>query len=368
MATNLLRMISSGPLPGPACGCSRCRFFVGNEPVRTGCNTDSSCCGCARSGSGSTGRWSYAFRCGCRVHIVADVNRTFTFDDIEVGPDRWPQGLPRLVPMVDAAPAVAEVDPLCQWPASALGLPRVFMARTGRIRPSWVGRMAAEPLGLGEGQLAVRAPYGEDPLVEGFWSRCRTGGLIDQVAAQEWDPVPGLNFSKYGNQPRFEHLLNFRRSLMIVPEVAGVGVPVVPNLYWFRLENLNRYLSWNGDAAPAAIAVTAQTFRTEADWANMLLPRLTWLASGLDDLGVLTRVMMCGASRGATPRPAGHPRRLAADRGDPEPHPARPSRGGDDRRNGRPRRFPRCLRTSRCHCAQPLDRLAGGRAAWRAER
>ena len=251
MATDLLRTISSGPLPGPACGCSSCSFSVGNEAVRTGCNTDSSCCGCARSGSGSTGCWSCAMRCGSGVDIAADVNRTVASDDIEVGPDRWQQGLLRLVPMVNAAPAVAEVDPLCQWPAFALGLRRVFSARTGRIRPCRIGRMAAEALGLGEGQLVVRTLYGEDPLVEGFWLRCRIGGLIDQVAAKEWDLVLGLNFSEYDNQPRIEHPLNFQRSLVIAPELAGVGAPAVSNLYWFRLKDLNRYLSRIGDAAPA---------------------------------------------------------------------------------------------------------------------
>ena len=303
MATKL-QMISSGPLPGRACDCSSCGFFIGNpaaaEPVCSGCNTDCSYCGCARSTAGPTGCSSCPIRCGSRVDIAAwvgDVDRTVTFDDIEVGPDRWPAGLPRLVPMVDAVAAVAEVDPVCRWPAYALGLRRVFSARTGRIVSSWAGRTAAEALGLGEGQLAVLAGYGEDPLVEAFWSGRRSGGLIEQLAAQEWDLVLTPNFSMYGNQPRFEHLLNFRRNLMLAAELAAAGVPAVPNLYWFRLEDLDRYLSWIADTAPAAVAVNAQTFRTDGDWADMLLPGLTYLAGGLDDLGVGTRVVVCGTSR-----------------------------------------------------------------------
>ena len=299
-----LQMLSSGPLPGRACDCSSCGLFVGNpaavEPVCSGCNTDCSYCGCARSGLGPTGCSSCPIRCGSRVDIAAwvgDVARTVTFDDIDLGSARWPAGLPRLVPMVDAVAAVAEVDPVSRWPAYALGLRRVFSARTGRILSSWAGRTAAEALGLGEGQLAVLAGYGEDPLVEAFWSHRRTGGLIDQVAAQEWDLVLAPNFSMYGNQPRFEHLLNFRRNLMIAAELAAAGVPAVANLYWFRLEDLDRYLSWIGDTAPAAVAVNAQTFRTEADWADMLLPGLTYLAGGLADLGVETRVVVCGTSR-----------------------------------------------------------------------
>ncbi len=303
MATKL-QMISSGPLPGAACDCSSCSFFVGNpsavEPVCTGCNTDCSYCGCARSGAGPTGCSSCPIRCGSRGDVAAwmgDVDRTVTFDDIDLGPSRWPDRLPRLIPMVDAVATVAEVDRVCQWPAYALGLRRVFSKATGRILSSWGGRTAAEALKLGEGQLAVLAGYGEDPLVEAFWSRRRADGLVEQLAAQQWDLVLAPNFSMYGNQPRFEHLLNFRRNLMVAAELAAAGVPAVPNLYWFRLEDLDRYLSWIADTAPAAVAVNAQTFRTDSDWADMLLPGLTYLAGGLDDLGVATRVVVCGTSR-----------------------------------------------------------------------
>lgn len=301
MATRL-QIISRGPLPGAACDCSSCGFYIGNpaaaEPVCTGCNTDCSYCGCARSGP--SGCSSCPIRCGSRVDVatwMSDVDRTVTFDDVDLGPSRWPAGLPRLVPMVDAVAAVAEVDPVCQWPAYALGLRRVFSPRTGRILSGWLDRTAAEALKLGEGQLSVLAGYGEDPLVEAFWSRRRADGLIEQLAAQQWDLVLTPNFSMYGNQPRFEHLLNFRRNLMIAAELAAAGVPAVPNLYWFRLEDLDRYLSWISDTAPAAVAVNAQTFRTDSDWSNMLLPGLTYLAGGLDELGVTTRVVVCGTSR-----------------------------------------------------------------------
>ena len=44
----------------------------------------------------------------------------------------------------------------------------------------------------------------------------------------------------YGNQPRAEHLLNFRRSLLIAAEMAAAGIPAVPNVYWYRVEDLDR--------------------------------------------------------------------------------------------------------------------------------
>jgi hypothetical protein len=114
------------------------------------------------------------------------------------------------------------------------------------------------------------------------------------LAAQGWDMVLAPNFSMYGNQPRTEHLLNFRRNLLIATELAGAGVCAVPNLYWFRKEDLDRYLAWFADTAPAAIAVNLQTFRTEEDWELMALPGLSYLSRGVP---LDTAVIVTGSSR-----------------------------------------------------------------------
>jgi hypothetical protein len=134
--------------------------------------------------------------------------------------------------------------------------------------------------------------YGEDPLVEALWSERHS--LIPQIAEQGWDLVLAPNYSMYANQPRTEHLLNFRRNLLIATELADAGVAAVPNLYWFRKEDLDRYLSWLEDTRPAAVAINLQTFRTDEDWEVMALPGLTYLALGIPrDLVVI----VAGSSR-----------------------------------------------------------------------
>ncbi len=85
-----------------------------------------------------------------------------------------------------------------------------------------------------------------------------------------------------------------RRSLLIAAEFAAAGVLAVPNLYWFRLEDLRRLAAWTADAGPPAVAVNAQTVRDNAAWDNWLLPGLCWLG---ENLPARTPVILTGLSR-----------------------------------------------------------------------
>jgi hypothetical protein len=282
--------------PSPGCDCRSCAFYTLNanavEPICSGCNTDCAYCGCSRSGGGSKCT-QCPIRCGSRVDIaawMADVGGTLTFDDIVLGLELPPQ-LPAFIPQVDGG-EMGDLDGDLNWPAYALGLRRVVSETTLRVYPRFASCSAAEGMGLRPGQLAVLVGYGLDPLVEAVWTK--KASLLAEIARQRWDLVLAPNYSMYGSQPRAEHLLNFRRNLLIAAELDGLGVPAVPNIYWFRKEDLDRYISWMGDVTPAAIAVNLQTFRTEADWEEMALPGLTYLSLGMPEA---TRLVATGTSR-----------------------------------------------------------------------
>ncbi|MBW3613857.1 MAG: DUF4417 domain-containing protein [Actinobacteria bacterium] len=289
--------------PARGCDCSVCPFFVGDpgrgiapgvEPVCSGSSSSCSYCGCARAeGEGHSLCGQCPIRCGSRPDIgawMADVGGTLAFDDLVLDLE-LPSGLPGFIPQVDGHD-VAAFDADLHWPAYGVGLRRVFSLRTRRVYPKFEGEIAREALGLGADQLAVLVGYGTDPLVEAFWTHRHA--LIEALAAQRWDLVLAPNYSMYGNQPRAEHLLNFRRNLLIATEMVAAGVPAVPNIYWFRLEDLDRYLAWFDDTRPAAMAINLQTFRTEEDWETMALPGLTYLSLGIpEDLAVI----VTGSSR-----------------------------------------------------------------------
>jgi hypothetical protein len=220
---------------------------------------------------------------------MADVGGTLSFDDL-VLESRLPPHLPRFIPQVDGSD-IPRLDRDLTWPAYAVGLRRVISPSTARVYPKHAGD-AKTALGLGKGSLAVLVGYGEDPLVEAFWTRRRE--LIPSIAEQGWDLVLAPNYSMYGNQPRAEHLLNFRRNLLVAHEMAEASIPAVPNIYWFRREDLDRYLAWFADVEPGAVAVNLQTFRTDRDWDQMALPGLAYLAGGLP---AGTRFIATGSSR-----------------------------------------------------------------------
>ncbi len=282
--------------PAPGCDCIRCPLYTANphaiEPICSGCNTDCGWCGCARAGGGpKCGQCS--IRCGSRVDIsawMADVGNTLTFDDIALQ-SAVPSDLPRFVPQVETT-SLADLDRGLGWPAYAVGLRRVFSPASHRIVPAFHGRTARQVLGLGSGQRAVLVCYGTDPLVEAFWTRRKE--LFGQLAAQQWDLVLAPNYSMYANYPRAEMLLNFRRNLLIAQELCQTGLPAVPNLYWYRAEDLARYERWLDDTHPPAVAINLQTFRSQAEWQHMARPGLAFLAAVLPPD---TRMIVVGASR-----------------------------------------------------------------------
>lgn len=224
---------------------------------------------------------------------MADVGGTPLFDDVGLD-TAWPEGLPRFVPQVDGHD-VAALDEDLAWPAYAVGLRRVYSPRSHSILPAYRGAASAhEVVGLRPGQLAVLSGYGEDPLVEGFWTRRHRDGLVRAISAMNWDLILTPNYSVYGNQPRAEHLINCKRNLIIAAEFADAGCAVAPNCYWYRLEDLERTVAWVHDVEAPAVATNLQTFRTREDWEEMALPGLAYLAASLPPG---TKVVLSGSSR-----------------------------------------------------------------------
>jgi len=226
---------------------------------------------------------------------MADVGGTLRFADISLA-GQLPPGLPAFIPQVDTT-RLGPLDGKLRWPAYAVGLRRVFSWRTHQVYPRWLGGSARDVLGLAPDQHAVLVGYGEDPLIEGFWTQRRAQRLAETIAQMGWSAVLAPNFSVYANHPRAEHLINLRRSLMAAAELAAAGACAVPNVYWMRLEDLDRYLDWVASlrpGGPAALACNVQTFRTRAEWEEMALPGLALLARGLP-AGM--PVVITGASR-----------------------------------------------------------------------
>ncbi len=301
-ARALIPVASEPPLPAAGCDCSRCDFYIHNpdarEPVCSGSNTDCDYCGCGRAGEATelaeSGCYQCSIRCGSRVDIAAwmtDIGSTVSFDDIDLRELELTQSLPAYIPQVDTKD-LTKLNAALDWPAYAIGLRRVVSDATYAMLPGFTGRTAHDALGLNPDQAAVLVGYGLDPLVEAVWTR--KTGLIQQLAAQQWDLVLAPNFSAYGNFPRAEMLINMRRNLVIAQEMIDNGIPAVPNIYSMRLEDLERIEAWLQLHRPPAIACNLQTQRTDDAFFEQLLPGLTYLAHVLP---AETRFIATGSSR-----------------------------------------------------------------------
>ncbi|MCC7078880.1 MAG: DUF4417 domain-containing protein [Acidimicrobiia bacterium] len=296
----------NGPTaPARGCDCSACPFFSENpqarEPVCSGTNTDCWYCGCARAdgAAGNTTKCGQCpVRCGSRVDIdawMADIGDTVTFDDVDLAGQHELLDASvlrtRFIPQVDTR-ELAGLDHGLHWPAYAIGLRRILSAETGAMLPGWSRNTAHAALGLRSDQRAVLVCYGTDPDVECFWTRRHR--LIAQLAEHEWDLVLAPNYSQYGNHPRAEMLINYRRNLLVCQEMLDAGIPAVPNLYWFRIEDLHRYQDWLDCYRPRAIAKNLQTLRRDTSWDDIARPGLTYLAGTMPPE---TLFYACGASR-----------------------------------------------------------------------
>ncbi len=263
--------------------CESCPFLR----ICGGWNEQCSFCGCTRDCSRCSVRCARRLDAGLWVRDAEGL----VFDDL-----RWTQhplpDLPRFVPQVDGH-RLRAFDEGLSWPAYAVGLRRLFSLQTGKLRRAWQGRAAREVLRAPDGTKLVLAGYGTDPLIERFWTNQYRERLIEQVASLGFDVVLAPNYSVYGNQPRFEHLLNIKRNALIAARLAEAGAPAVPNVYWYRAIDLERQLEWIRRERIAAVAVNLQTFRSKADWA-MATEGLRFLAA---ELPSGTRVFATGCSR-----------------------------------------------------------------------
>ena len=275
------------PMPGRGCDCSVCDFYIHNpqavEPLCSGCNTDCEYCSCLKSLSGRADACDECqVVCGSRVGVAEWMHAaggTLRFDGLQFPTVHHIEGLPRFVPVVDSASRCAELDDGLGWAAYAARLPQVISARTGQVTPAFAGRTARQVMGLADDQHPLLLAYHQDQTAELVWSERHRLGR--QLAGMGWSLMVGPDLSVYGSAPRFDQLLNMRRQLLLADLFNRMGVPSAPNLFWFRLEDLERLGDLLDSTRPAYVATNQQMNRSVKDWEQLTMPGLIWLAQGL---------------------------------------------------------------------------------------
>lgn len=139
---------------------------------------------------------------------------------------------PRYMPLVTAPLQEECPDDGLEW----------FAIHGGKVRREvWAGDMSVyEQFHLPSNKKLALHWFVKDHHLEKFWTNRRSYIPV----LKEFNAVFAPNFSIYENSPRIEHLINMRRSAMAVSELAEAGVNVIPDVTWYRREDVDRWLEF----------------------------------------------------------------------------------------------------------------------------
>lgn len=112
----------------------------------------------------------------------------------------------------------------------------------GKVRREvWRGEVSVhEQFRLPQGKKVILHWFVKDRYLEKFWSN--RAAYIPVL--REFDAVFAPNFSIYENSPRIEHLVNMKRTAIAVQEMARAGIRVIPDVTWYRREDIDRWLEF----------------------------------------------------------------------------------------------------------------------------
>lgn len=216
---------------------------------------------------------SCGIRCAYREdepEWLADVGGTLELHDVSWTKLPLPDGLPRYIPVIKPRRG------LPPWPAYAVPLDKLLVDGGRRFSQRWLRETPQVNCGLPPSTRMVASLLGPDPEIEGFWQYQFRGGLLDQLAAMGFDLVIAPNYSVYGDQPRYEHLLNLKRSLLIAERMRQRGIFAVPNLYPWRRVDMERLGEWAERVGLDVVGHNCQTYQEPREWEAALV-RLTLL-------------------------------------------------------------------------------------------
>jgi len=125
-------------------------------------------------------------------------------------------------------------------------------------------------LGMPSSSKLLLVMHEKDRQIDRLWPRILNGEVANELRQMAPDLVLGPNYSVFLDQPRATHLLRMKESLVAVERLSAAGMPVVPNVYFACMHDVERWTAWlQRNPRVAAIAVNLQV-----DVSNQLLERL----------------------------------------------------------------------------------------------
>ncbi|MFZ5642524.1 MAG: DUF4417 domain-containing protein [Bacillota bacterium] len=238
------------------CGreCTPCHFYL--KDLCYGCNNGCSAPGICRNNCTKCG---YLCRNRPGVHNVLNAIGGPGFPALNKPPTPWPGDTPDLLPAVAARFSTEPTPGSLPW--VAINAARMVISRnfkTGGLRRK--NGSIREFARIHLDTSMVMHMYIPDPPLEAFW---RTRREI-YPSLREFDLVIAPNFSLYEDSPRFEHLINIKRSALVYSEMLHLGIRAIPDVSWATYKDLNRWAKYINTYNIPVISTSIQTVRQNA--------------------------------------------------------------------------------------------------------
>jgi hypothetical protein len=154
----------------------------------------------------------------------------------------------------------------------AVTLKSVFSGR--RLQPR-VSEDIRRSLKLPGDAKVILLGIGKDEFIERIWGHQRH--VFESIPRMGFSLVTALNYSIWFAEPRLEHLVNMKRSLLTFERLQALGIPAIPHVYWYNTLDLQRWADWLSRNDVDMISVNLQTARSEQVWTR-LLAGIEWMA------------------------------------------------------------------------------------------
>lgn len=125
-------------------------------------------------------------------------------------------------------------------PVISLHAESVFSRNGERINPKYLENGYARALNIDEDTEAILEFYVKDRTLEGFWDNRKSN--YKDLKKLNIKAVISPNFSVYEDAPRLDHLYNIKRTTIVYNEMLDVGLNAIPDVSWYSLKDLDRWI------------------------------------------------------------------------------------------------------------------------------
>lgn len=133
-----------------------------------------------------------------------------------------------------------------------------LLSRDGeRISRTYLSKGYSGALNLDRKTHAILEFYIKDRQLEGFWDRKKE--LYPMLKKFNFSFIIAPNFSVYEDAPRVDHLYNIKRSVTVYNELLDSGINVVPDVSWYNVKDLSRWIEVINKSGIKTIAFSFQT-------------------------------------------------------------------------------------------------------------